>query len=172
MEKKMILRTNLMKLRESEQLTQEEFGKRINKSRSWVSLVEAGMRYPTEESLREVSAAFNIEDHTELLKLGFSPAVSTKNKSALYQSIKETVNGVKSGRLVVRFHQDKVKGVWLESIIEKTETASAGDLAVMVSESLHKLYSKLGLQDQQISIHFTLSNQGDVLSLRALPEAV
>lgn len=171
MDRNLILRANLIKLRGIEQLTQKQFGEKINKSRSWVSLVESGVRRPNKDSLKDLAEAFHIEDVEELMRQDFKPLIPVDNENELFNMVVNVVGDAKKGVLVMQLHKERVKEIRLERVDERFGILNGKPkhLAAFISRSTPKLMEITDQNKDRFVFKFALSDQGDVISFNARP---
>lgn len=84
------MKDRILKVRKEAKLNQEDFAKKINLTKNYISLIETGNRIPSDRTISDICREFNINE--EWLRIGKEPMkISSKGKLSAYVS--EIVHG-------------------------------------------------------------------------------
>lgn len=79
------MKDRIIKIRKDAKLNQEDFAKRINLTKNYISLIETGNRVPSDRTVSDICREFNINE--EWLRNGIEPMkISRDGKLSSYMS--------------------------------------------------------------------------------------
>lgn len=138
---------NLKMLRKSKGMTQEEFGKLINKTLLTISRYEKGIIFPTNKTLKEICKAFNIELVEILMNIEY------ENKKYSFEEIKKMLKNKKIE--VSRKNSSEIEN---QDIIKNANENNGFHITI----SSKKIYDEINKQVEKYDFSKLFENKTDI----------
>ena len=126
------MNTRIIEIRKSQNLTQEEFAKRLNLSRNYVWMIEKGERIPADRTISDICRIFDIQE--DWLRYGLEPMRAKRSKE---EEIAELVGSALNG-------SSDFKAAVIRMICTRTEKELEA-----LADALNAIYENIQKEESQ-----------------------
>ena len=138
---------NLKMLRKSKGMTQEEFGKSINKTLLTISRYENGAIFPTNKTLKEICKVFNIEPIEILMNIEY------KNKKYSFEEIEKMLKNKRNE--IIHKNSSEIEN---QNIIKNADENHAFHITI----SSKKIWDEINKQVENYDFSKLFENKADI----------